>query len=288
MCPESFSWTECILGLVILLCVRSHLHRTAPSTPDERADTNKYRTPLTHQRLCTVYKYCTNTIWVTLLLKMNDEEMMASPWRSNRLQSRHQCGWLQHKDVGPMESCQKDNGLFHSSLTRHQISYTPPARGWTGTYTSPWRPARVRSRDTLKRWRGREDAREDDKFWKSPTFVFLFCFIKYVIQAWGGWGHLRNGSRSAVSCLVWIWCCTTVRGLNWWQLREQTANTSKKICCLSSVSEFVYLCEGLMSMSYLQLTATVVSSCCVLHPRCVQAPWWPSQVKHWLLTTVRL
>lgn len=52
------------------------------------------------------------------------------------------------------------------------------------------------------------------------------------------------------------------------------------------VCVFVRVCvRAWLTMPYLQLTALVVSACCVLQLRCVQAPCWPSQDKHKLLST---
>lgn len=72
----------------------------------------------------------------------------------------------------------------------------------------------------------------------------------------------------------------------WLQL--VTAETNNKH--QRPISEFLvcstaaYVC---VSMPYLQLTAVLVSACSVLQLRCVQAPLWPSQDKHRLLSTVR-
>ena len=119
-------------------------------------------------------------------------------------------------------------------------------------------------------------------------FAVLFSLVKYISVS-GGWGHLRNGSRSVALWLLWIRCCTTVSGLNWWQLRqtrkERFSCVNPQLVASLLACAWVFVCLDLV---YLQLTAVVVSAGCVLQPWCVQAPWWSSQDKHKLLSTVRV
>lgn len=172
-------------------------------------------------------------------------------------------------------------------------------------------PSTVKSLDTLGRQRGREEALEDVILLFFSQNIFLTfqnwsqtrlyrkgpnicCSLNNReilsspvknIQVEGGWGHLRNRSRSAVSWLLWICCCTTVSGPNRRQLRQNTKTPTSKKWFIDVNHR--YACVGVcVSMPYLQVTAVVVSACCVLQLLCVQAPWWPSQDKHKLLSTV--
>lgn len=94
----------------------------------------------------------------------------ALPLHSYWLQSRDQCGWLQHKDMSRMESCQKDSGLFDSSWRCHQLSYTPPTPGCTGTHTPPAHPAQS---DHGTHWGDRETERTHRRMLYSNFWVSL-------------------------------------------------------------------------------------------------------------------
>lgn len=64
-----------------------------------------------------------------------------------------------------------------------------------------------------------------------------------------------------------------------------TATKRQRARCDSFVGIITMCVRACVSMPYLQLTA--VSVCRVLQLLCVHAPWWPSQDKHQLLSTVR-
>lgn len=55
------------------------------------------------------------------------------------------------------------------------------------------------------------------------------------------WGHLRNGSRSAVSWLPSSWCWTTVSGLNWWQLTWRANANKQEVMNLCQFYSFLHV-----------------------------------------------
>lgn len=171
--------------------------------------------------------------------------------------------------MGHVESCQKGGGLSGSPQRWHQLSYTPPTLGCRGTHTAPAHPALS---NYWKHWDVREGG--DVGWWLK---LIKNAFTSDKLQD----NHLRKRSMSLVSWLLRICCCTTVSGLSCWQLK-QIVNAhirSRSLCVRYTVS---------VSTPYLQLTAVVASACSVLQLLCVQAPWWSSQDKHSLLSTLML
>lgn len=163
-------------------------------------------------------------------------------------------------------------------------------------------PSTVRSLVTLGWQRGREGGAgghlqtfsllETDHYDADyhTVFVVLFSLVKCISVS--GWGHLRNGSRSVASWLLWIRCCTTVSGLNWWQLRQtrkerfSCVNLQLVQLLLACAWVFVCLVHGLPAadssghVCWLCPAAVVCPGPLVVVPRQTQAALHCESVAH--------